>query len=185
MPYLLHVIRPLLIALLTALACLAAPTATLAQDTQAPPGLSAADEYLETVPGAGGNGTVGDGRRPNADDPKVAAATKSALPAATVKALAGAGASGQDAAALAGRTAPAAPRNGSSSTGSPGNGSPGNPSPRILPDASKSGGPLASVGRIVTGSGGDGMGVLFPLLLIAGALAVAGTALWRRRSTTA
>jgi hypothetical protein len=45
----------------------------------------------------------------------------------------------------------------------------------------RSNGPLAAVGRIATGSG-DGIGVLFPLLIVAGTLAVAGSALWRRRS---
>lgn len=151
--------------LLTALASLTVPAASMAQDTNAPPGLSAADEYLETVPNAGGNGTVGNGQRPNGDDPKVAAAIKAALPAATIKALGRKGDSGKDAAALAGRTAPRDDSN------------------RIRLKPSAPSGPLAAAGRIVTGSGGGGMGVLFPLLLMAGTLAVAGAALWRRRDT--
>ncbi len=162
-----------MVVLLTALVSLTAPAASLAQDAKAPPGLSGADEYLETVPNAGGNGTVGNGQRPNGEDPSVAAATKAALPAVTINALGRAGNSGKDAAALAGRTAPAAPRNGSAPLSS---------TPLQDPAAS---GPLAAAGRIVTGSGGGGMGVLFPLLLIAGTLAVAGAALWRRRDATA
>ena len=186
--------RPLLTALLAALVCLVAPGAALAQDAKAPPGLSGADEYLETVPDAGGNGTVNNGRRPSASDPEVAAATKAALPAVTARALASRGDSGKDAAALAGLTAPAASRTGANGDGGKGGGATGGgangdgplgaAAPPIPPKDPPSGGPLASVGRIATGSGGEGMGALFPLLIVAGALTVAGTALWRRRDRT-
>lgn len=156
------------------LLALVIPANSLAQDAKAPPGLSAADEYLETVPKADGNATVGNGQRPNPDDPAVGAATKAALPAAVINELSRAGDAGKSAAALAGRTAPA----NAAMERAP------NAAMERAPLLERSGpGPLAAVGRIATGGGGDGMGILFPLLIVAGTLAVAGSALWRRRDT--
>ncbi|MGI8622275.1 MAG: hypothetical protein ACR2NB_02030, partial [Solirubrobacteraceae bacterium] len=129
-----------MIVLFAVLVALTAPASGLARNTKAPPGLSGVDEYLETVPNAGGNGTVGNGQRPNGDDPTVAAANKAALPAAPIKALARAGNSGKDAAALAGRTSPRGDSN---------------QSPLKDPTSSV---PLASAVRVVTGSSGSGMG---------------------------
>lgn len=159
-------IRLLATALAVTCAALAAPATGLAQGTNSAPGVSGIDEYLETVPNANGNGTVGNGQRPNSDDPDVVSATKAALPAATAEALERAGASGTDAAALAGSTAPRT-------------------SARTPLQDPNSSGPLAAAGRIVTGSSSDGLGLLFPLLIVAGTLAVAGAALRRRRTPSA
>lgn len=158
--------RRSLTALITCLAVAACPAGAAAQGTTAPPGLSGADQYLETVPGSGGNSAVGNGQRPSLDDPAVKSAASTALPAGTVKALTKRGPAGKDAAALAARTAPATDRSAV---------------PALAPKAD-GGSPLAALGRVATGgAGGDGMGVLFPLLIIGGTLFVAGSALWRRR----
>lgn len=153
------------VAFLAALVCLLAPAAAMAQEAQAPPGLSAVDQYLETVPNAGGNSTPNGGRRPSSDEPAVAIATARALPSATLRALQKRGQTGRDAAALAGRSAPGGP------VGS-----------RVPLREQAAPGSLAAIGDLVTGSGSDGIGLFFPLLIVAGTIAVAGTAIRRRRS---
>lgn len=161
------VIRPLLIALLSACALLALPASGVAQSTKAPPGLSAADQYLETVPSSSGNETVvRGGQAPSLDSPSVAIATAQTLPQATVKTLKRKGESGKAAAALAGSGAPAVVTK--------------TPLAESTPK-----GPLAVIGSIASGGGSDGIGILFPLLLVIGTLAVIGGSLWRRRSSPA
>ncbi|MCW3012484.1 MAG: hypothetical protein JWO90_2888 [Solirubrobacterales bacterium] len=158
--------RPILLAFIAALAALVLPASALAQDTNAPPGVSAADQYLETIPRASGNATVGNGQRPDPANPEVAARTRNVLPAAAAKRLKRSGDTGEDAAALAASTAPAAPK-------------PGAARPTIVKGSS--GSPLATIGRVATGTGDDGLGVLFPVLFALGAVAVGGAAFWRRR----
>lgn len=167
-------IRSLSIALLL---LLAVPASALAQSTQAPPGLSATDQYLETVPDSGGNSTVGrGGQAPSAADPSVAIKTAQSVPAETLRQLQREGRSGKAAAALAGSGAPTAslaPK--SKAASSP---------PKVPLKESAPAGALAAIGSIATGAGSDGIGVWFPLLIVLGTIAVAGAAYWRRRAAT-
>jgi hypothetical protein len=149
----------------------------LAAGTVAPPGQSAIDEYLETVPTAGG-GTGAD-KAPASGGPAAA----KVIPAKALKRLQASGADGEAAAALAGATAPPTPAKKRSSS----------PSSDIAPsDVSESRGSGAAsvtgssdglptvVAKAVTGSGG-GLGVGLPLLLVGIALGAAATSLLRRR----
>ena len=90
---------------LLALGCAAAGSAA-AQAVNAPPGLSGVDEYLETVPGAGGAERPGGGTAKPLDDPEVAARARTAVPARTLRALRESGEDGERAAALAASGAP-------------------------------------------------------------------------------
>lgn len=170
-----------LLVVLAALALSPAPALAQSADLQAPPGLSAGDEYLETIPGGGGGRTVGNGQRPRLDDPGVAKAVRAAVPAATVAALERRGRTGADAAALAGRTAPVATRGTGRTARAGGTGAARRTDLGAPGEAG--GSQLGAVTRIATG--GEGLGVLFPLLIVGGALAVAGSALWRRGDRSA
>ena len=172
----LSVIRFLSFALLL---LLVVPGTAVAQSTQAPPGLSAADQYLETVPDAEGNRTVGrGGRTPGAGDRSVdpgtgaagrsgAIETERPVSAKTVVQMQRQGESGSAAAALAGFGAPSA--------------SPGSEDTleESVPD-----GALAAIGGVATGGGGAGIGFWFPLFLVLGTAAVAGAAYRRGRMAT-
>lgn len=150
-----------------------AASASAQEGTNAPPGLSAADQYLETIPSATGGRTVGNGQRPDLATPEVEAAVGGVLAAETATALRRAGPDGRDAAALAASGAPpvvASPPEEKESASGGGGGTP------------ESKGPFAVATRIATGSD-DGMGLLFPLLIVLGAAVVVGPVLWRRWST--
>lgn len=78
------------------------PAQSGAAGTNAPPGASAIDQYLETVPDVDGNGSGSTGSPPpDLADPVVRRALKGVLPAAAVKELAKSGRDGSAVAALA------------------------------------------------------------------------------------
>lgn len=149
--------------LVLVLSLLPAPAAARASKaTIAPPGQSAIDQYLETVPGAGGSS--GAGTKPKLTDPSVAARAEKAVPAATLRRLSHAGADGKAAAALAAAGAPDS-----------GTGSAPAPAPDITSD-----GPVAVLRHTVTGTDG-GIGAGLPLLLVGIVLGAAVVVLARRR----
>lgn len=178
--------RAALIALIVAAAFPAAAGAALVPIV--PPSNSGADQYVENVPTAGGN-------RPTQSIPRhPRPGRRGVLPAATGTALARQGSDGQTVAAFTQATAPGS---GSSShrhshAGAPaGGGSGGSGGTGASVGAGASGGssgsgPVHAVVASLTGSGtGGGLsgGVLLACLIVA-AIAVAGVAAWRRRSTT-
>lgn len=147
-----HLRVTLVVALVVALG-LAAPA--IAQQVNAPPGNSAVDEYLETVPEAGGNQPTNsnNGRTP--------------LPAAARRALERSGPDGQAAADLAERGgADAAPQR------QP-------PATAVTPRAAGSG--VVDPLRRAAGGSDEGMGLMLPILLAAGAIGAVMAVLWRRR----
>src|SRR4051794_36884103 len=150
---------------LVLLAALAAPAAAGAQGSVAPPGNSGVDEYLETIPTAGG-ATKPPGSHNGHN-----------LSAATRRQLAAQGADGQAAAALAESTAPSRAGHG---TGTKIHQLPADE----VREPSGSGIP-AAIAKAVEGSGSGGMGIWLPILLIASALAIGAAAVARRRSTSA
>jgi hypothetical protein len=141
-------------------------SAALAQDTNAPPGNSGVDQYLETVPEAGGNRPTGD--------------RKSArLPARTVKSLRKAGADGEAVANLVASSGPAtAKRQPARSKGerkqTSNTRSDATERPRKVP------GTIAA--PTLGGSGPGGMGVLLPVLLGLSTVGALLLVLRRRRS---
>jgi hypothetical protein len=156
------------LAALIALALLV-PAAAAAQGskTNAPPGNSAIDEYLETVPGPTGNGV-----------PRPRVAGGGTLTAAERDRLEQLGADGRTLATIVEATSPA-PASGATS-----------PAPKKhrpatgvvrLPDA-KGHAPLGAVLGVAEGDGG--MGLLLPAILLASLLAVIGLVLLRRRSSS-
>ena len=149
--------------MLVAVVLLCGPAAALAEtaQTNAPPGNSAIDEYLETVPGATGN------RRPSTG----AASTTSALTAAQRARLERLGPDGKTLAAAVDATAP--PR----ATLHPST---------AEPSAVRGRSPLAEVLDAATGSSaaGGGMGAALPAILLASLLGVIALVVLRRRSVS-
>jgi hypothetical protein len=163
-PYSVHMTRAL--AALVVLA-LAVPTVSAAQapQTNAPPGNSGIDEYLETVPGAGGN------KRPRPPGQRKRRGTD-ALTAAQRARLERLGPDGKALAdaveATADTPAPASRRKN-----------------EIAASRSEGRSPLTEVLSTVSGSdGGSGMGVVLPALLIAALLAALLLVLLRRRAAS-
>jgi len=156
-----------LIATLVVLA-LATPAPALAQSgqTNAPPGNSAIDEYLEAVPSAGGNTPTS----------AIVRSRGGTLRGPSGKALR---ATGNDGRRLAQIVKATAPKKAVDAAEHPG---------RATAHPADVGGrsPLSSVAdAVLTGSGGgSGMGALFPVLLIVLAAATLGLGLKRRRSTS-
>jgi hypothetical protein len=150
-----------LLATLVVLALAGSPPA-LAQTakTNAPPGNSAIDEYLESVPSAGGN-------TPTAT---VVRARPEALRGAAGRALR---ASGTDGRRLAQIVAATGPKKALSAAGS------ANPQTPVATGRS----PLASIAdSVLTGAGGgSGMGAAFPVLLVVLATGTLVLGLRRRR----
>jgi hypothetical protein len=136
-----------------------AVSAAGAATTTAPPGQSAIDEYLETVPGDSGNTSALD-RKPGATQPGAGEKAASALPVKVRKELKRSGADGKAAAALATAFAPddARPVAGDDSSAVPHAGAAGSQS---------SGGVLPAITSAATGTDGGGSSALFPALLIA------------------
>jgi len=146
---------------LVALALLALPGAAGAQSpqTNAPPGNSAIDEYLETVPGATGN------QRPGT--PRSGDSAAGALTAAERARLERLGPDGKALADAVDATAPAASKPKTDT-----------PAPAAEGRSPLSGVLDAAVGR----DGGDGMGALLPAILLATLLGVVALVVMRRRS---
>ncbi|MEA2156465.1 MAG: hypothetical protein QOE11_2605 [Solirubrobacteraceae bacterium] len=151
-----------LLSALVALLLLALPAAAMAapgSQTNAPPGNSAIDEYLETVPGATGN------QRPR---PPAAAGTAPRLTAAQRARLERLGPDGRAVAAVVESTAPA------HATLKPGT---------AVPSATGRS-PLGEVLGAAAGQGGGGMGALLPAILLASLLGVITLVVLRRRSVS-
>ena len=153
---------PRLLFALVTLALIATPATALAQQpqTNAPPGNSAIDEYLETVPGASGN------QRPRSPG----AGPSGGLTAAQRADLQRLGSDGRALADAVDATSPAreVPRK---STPAP-------------PDA-RSRSPLSEVFDATTGrDGGAGMGALLPAILLAALLGIVALVAVRRRSAS-
>lgn len=155
------------------LASLIAAPAAHAQDTNAPPGNSGIDQYLETVPEADGS------KPPGTQKPE----SGSGLPADTAAELDAAGDDGADVAALVAATGPKA------SGGAKGGGkaAPDQPSAtgkgasKTAGDKSKDA--VAGVsGPALGGTGSDGIGPLLPAVLILSGAAAIGFLVRRRRS---
>jgi hypothetical protein len=149
------------IGLLALVLALVPAPAALAQQKLAPPGNSAVDEYLETVPAAGGN------------QPSTGGGTPRTLNKDSREALAALGPDGKAALAAAEATAPAAPSGRADGAG----GSAAPPEPaggESVPGA---------IARAVGGSGdAGGMGVWLPLLLTVSAAGAIALGVARRRS---
>lgn len=158
-------------ALALALPVLAAPAAQ-AQQVNAPPGLSGVDEYLETVPGAGGAERPGGGTGPNGDPApgEIEAKTGTAIPADTVRELRAAGEDGERVARLAATNAPVDP------TGRPASGAVRGETLRDEGGTSAAG----AITAVLTGSAGAG--VILPLSLAVLTLALGAAALRRRHA---
>jgi hypothetical protein len=153
--------RPLaqLVSLVVLLSVLAPAAATAATHTNAPPGNSAIDEYLETVPDASG------GARPR---PPRAHAGATLSPAQR-SALQARGAEGEKLARVVDATAPppaGAPAHGRASTG--GSASASAPPERAAPrDTSAGRSPVAATLAAATGSDdGSSLGALLPAILV-------------------
>ena len=158
--------------LLLACLSLALPGAAAAQQTFAPPGNAGVDEYLETVPGAGGQG------RPS-QDPKP-------LPADARRKLKQQGEEGQDALALAERSDPgaSAPQQAAEPDPAPkpDGGEPARqPSADPLPEPSTPSFGSALAKALTDSGDSGGMGIWFPILLGVAAGLAGGVALARRR----
>lgn len=147
---------------ITALVVLAfaLPATALAQAPQstAPPGNSAVDEYLETVPGATGN------QRPRPPAQKGSAGVLSTTERARLEQL---GPDGRTLADAVDATAPVKER-----------------APAAAAPAGTGRSPAGEVIDAVTGSdGGNGMGLVLPAILIATLLAAVTAVLLRRRAS--
>ncbi|HEV7806846.1 MAG TPA: hypothetical protein VGO80_13565 [Solirubrobacteraceae bacterium] len=155
-----------MLSVLVVLVLIALPSAAVARSPQAnaPPGNSAIDEYLETVPGATGN------QRPRAPG----AASTPALTRAQRARLERLGPDGRTLADAVDATAPAAPASGAKPR-------------KPLHDAPVAEGrsPLSAIADAATGrDGGAGMGVVLPAILIATLLGVIALVVARRRSVS-
>lgn len=150
--------------------------------TVAPPGNSAVNQYVESVPTAGGGrptGTIHAGG-------SAGSGGSGPVAPSTQHALAQQGADGLAASALARATAPAAgarPSNRASSTGSSGASGAGTHSMPRAGGGGSSG--VAAVLKTLTGSSSHGgLGLLLPLILIVTAIGSGVFALRRRRAAT-
>jgi len=155
---------PRVLSVLVALLLIALPSAAIGQtpQTNAPPGNSAIDEYLETIPGATGN------QRPR----QPAAGGGSASGVLTKAQRARLERLGPDGTVLADAVdatapAPTAPK----STAAPLSGDGRSPLSEVLD---------AAAGR----DGGGGMGILLPAILLATLLGVIALVVMRRRSVS-
>lgn len=156
---------------LVALVLLGAPASALAAaQTNAPPGNSAIDEYLETVPSATGNSAP---KPPSAAGAKGTTANGSTLTAAQRTQLERLGADGRALADVVDRTSPRAPDTSATKHAVP------------LPDG-KGRSPLSEAIDAATGrdGGGGGMGTLLPAILLATLFGFVVLAVLRRRSAS-
>lgn len=158
---------PRLPTVLVVLVLLALPAAAAAQAplTNAPPGNSAIDEYLETVPGATGN------QRPR--QPGTAGGDAVLTPAQR-KRLEALGPDGKALADAVEATAPPKPAN-------------AKPGTTNLTETGEAGGrsPISAVLDAATGQdGGGGMGIVLPGILLASLLGTIALVVLRRRSVS-
>ena len=160
------------LSMLVALAFLGLPAGAVAQSAQtnAPPGNSAIDEYLETVPGVGGNQQTkppsGGGSSGSAGS---GGSTSPALTPAQRADLERLGTDGEALADVVDQTSPGTPAQ----------------QPRVEPvPEGKGRSPLVEAVEVATGSGGGGMGALLPAILLAALLATIALVVLRRRSAS-
>jgi hypothetical protein len=144
--------------------------------TVAPPGNSAVNQYVESVPTASGGqptGTIHAGGTNGSGPSNGPGGTAGgALPSATATALAHDGSDGAATAAVARATAPS--RRHPAGTHS---------SAREPSAGGGSGSPISAVVGALTGSSAQGgLGLLLPAILLLSAVGAAAIALWRRRS---
>ena len=172
--------RKLLVLSLALIGCIAAGPipAAMAQGSDN----SAVDEYTETIPGAGGNHPTGDDRNGGGDSGNGAQ-----LPGASGDDLRAASPDGAAVADLAEETAPATAAAGGEGTARGPSGSRGvgeGSQAREGSSPKDAGGIADTIGTVLTGSpgGSGGMGVAFPIAIIAAALGALGVLLYRRRS---
>lgn len=182
--------------ILALLAALALPTTALAKShTYVPPGNSGANQYVEVIPTAGG-GTPSGGLHHRTAHSRAGQGAGAVAPS-TLNALAGQGATGQQAAAVALATAPAGvrgiPSSGthharahghgstSGSNGSGGAGGSGSSGSSGTGAGASSSSPVTQLAHALTGSAAGGLGSMLPALLIAVALGMVGLVIMRRR----
>jgi len=140
----------------------------MAQETVAPPGASAIDEYLETIP-------TTDGDRPSRTvGGEGDSSSGGALTARQRRALDGLGADGKQAARLADAVGSPAKR-------PDGEKQPGRFSADSLAGADEGRSPLGAIGSAL-GGGGAGFGAALPVILVLSALGAAYLGI-RRRNT--
>ena len=169
-------------AILVLLASLALPCSAAAQKTNAPPGNSGVDEYLEVVPGGGGN-------RPSQKLGSNRGSGRGVLGGQAERSLERQGREGRAAANLAEATGDSSGKAGSRARGGRGgtgqNSSADSGSGAAKTDSSDDSGVLASIervgNRIADGQMGTALPVVLLLLLVFGAVA----ALVRRRRSAA
>jgi hypothetical protein len=139
-----------------------------------PPGNSGANEYVESVPTAGGDKSTG--------NVIAAGATGSAaaLAPSTQSALTRAGADGRRTAAVANATAPRRARHDVHIAAGSGGGNPGSGASSSQGGASPAGGILSSLLGL---HGQGGLGGTLPAILIATMLALGVGRVWRRRAS--
>ena len=158
------------LALSLCLLCLGGAAPAAAQEQIAPPGNAGVDEYLETIPEAGGNRAV----RPGTGD-REERSGGGALDSDTRRELESLGDDGREAARLADQTAQRSEDAGSG----PSTGAGGAPSGAGLDGRSGAG--LGTVlGQTVSAEDG-GMGIALPAILLAALLAAVGLLVLRRR----
>jgi len=151
------------LAALVALVLIALPSGATAQtrETNAPPGNSAIDEYLETIPGATGN------QRPRAPGAGGVGANPGALTPSERARLERLGPDGKALADAVDATAPAKPKQ------------------SVPVPAAEGRSPLGEVVDAAVGrDGGAGMGALLPAILLATLLGFVALAVMRRRSVS-
>ena len=157
---------PRVLSVLVALLLIALPSSAGAQtpQTNAPPGNSAIDEYLETVPGATGN------QRPRTPSGDGSDATLTPAQRARLERL---GPDGKALADAVDATAPAPTKAGEGRA------------PAIAPDSAQGRSPLSEVLDAATGDdGGGGMGIVLPAILLLTLFGVIALAVARRRSAS-
>jgi hypothetical protein len=163
--------------LLVSLALLVFPASALASTHPViPPGNSGANQYIETLPSASGQGRA-DVRTPSGTHP-ASSGTSSVgspvLPTPVASSLARRGHDGRAAARFARATGPSGARHRDLAVSR----SPGGPKP---PAGSS---PVSTVLGSLTGlSGGGGLGAALPIILVLIAVWIAGLAIRRRRTT--
>jgi hypothetical protein len=171
------------------LLALALPASAPAKNrTYAPPGNSGVNQYVESVPTAGGKkpansvhaggGSGGGG-----------GGSSSSIPASTQQQFARQGAAGRAAIALAQATAPsggsASARTGRHGSGRSGNGATtGSASPGTAPRTAAGFSPVSSLLKTFTGSTAGGLGALLPIILVVSAVGAMAMAIFRRRRET-
>ena len=176
------------ILLLAALAATALPSAAIARGTTlAPPGNSAVNQYLESVPTASGprpantihvGGGVGGGGSGGSGGGGGGAGSSSAIPASTQQALSRQGSDGLAAAALVRATAPT---NAASPAGHGGTTSASTGAAPTSGQGSGSSAVATLVNALTGGSSQGGLGPVLPAILVAGAIAAVVLAAVRRR----